>query len=296
MKSKLAPICLFTYNRLDETIQTVRALKNNYLAQDSELYIFSDGPKNESVKAQVNEVRAFLKGVQGFKSIFIQESEINKGLANSIIAGVSMVVKKHGSVIVLEDDLLTSPNFLDFMNQALEFYSETDKIFNISGYTFSLETLENETKDFYLGYRASSWGWATWGDRWGEIDWDVGGYNSFKWNIPQQIAFMRGGADMPLMLWKQMNNKINSWAIRWCYHQFKYDLLTVFPVKSKVQNIGFGEMATHTKRSKGITTTLDEGANTEFKFDFSLKLNRQILQEFRSQYSLFKRIMNRIFR
>ncbi|MEZ7495059.1 glycosyltransferase [Leeuwenhoekiella aequorea] len=294
MNFKLAPICLFTYNRYHETIKTVEALQRNYLAKDSELYVFSDGPKNESTKTQVEEVRAYLSEIRGFKSIKIYESSENKGLANSIIQGVSKVLKDHGSVIVLEDDLITSPNFLDFMNQALTFYTNKDKVFSISGYTMNLKALKDETRDFYLGYRASSWGWATWENRWNEIDWDVDDYKEFKWNILRQIDFMRGGSDMPRMLWRQMNNQIDSWAIRWCYHQFKNDLLTVFPVKSKVQNIGFGEMATHTKKQKNIFTYLDTGVQIDFEFNSSMEFNKTLLQEFRSQFSVIKRIKNRL--
>ena len=118
MKNSLAPICLFTYNRLEETKQTVEALKNNFLAKQSELFIFSDGPKYIDNTLEVDSVRAFVKTISGFKKITINESIKNMGLASSIINGVSKVIKTYDSVIVLEDDLITSANFLNCKNQA----------------------------------------------------------------------------------------------------------------------------------------------------------------------------------
>ena len=128
------PICLFTYNRLHETKQTVKALKENFLAMESDLFVFSDGPKNDAGRLKVEAVRQFLTSVNGFKSVKVFESEQNKGLANSIISGVSQIIQKYGKVIVLEDDLITSTNFLNFMNQALDYYASKEKIFSISGF------------------------------------------------------------------------------------------------------------------------------------------------------------------
>ena len=140
---EIAPICLFTYNRLEETIQTVAALKNNFLANKSELFIFSDGAKNKNVEQKIKQVRKYLKTITGFKNITIYESSKNKGLANSIIDGVTKIIETYGKIIVLEDDLVTSPNFLNFMNQALEFYHYNNRIYSVSGYTLNLPSLKN---------------------------------------------------------------------------------------------------------------------------------------------------------
>jgi GR25 family glycosyltransferase involved in LPS biosynthesis len=129
-------------------------------------------------------------------------------LANSIISGVSQILKEHDKVIVLEDDLITSPNFLDFMNQALNFYQGNKQIHSISGYTLDLPSLKNYTKDYYLGYRASSWGWGTWKEKWESVDWNVSKYREFKRNPLQQIKFMKGGSDLPHMLSNQIRGKL----------------------------------------------------------------------------------------
>lgn len=290
----LAPICLFTYNRPEETRKTVEALQRNKLASQSELFLFSDGPKRECDWSNVAETRSFLKTVTGFKKVEFIEAHENKGLANSIIDGVSLILEKQGKVIVLEDDLITAPNFLNFMNQALDFYKEQDNIFSISGYSMDLKSLRTYNKDFYLGYRASSWGWATWIDRWYNIDWKVKDFNKFRWNLLQQYRFMRGGSDMPRMLKKQVKGEIDSWAIRWCYHQFLKNQLTVFPASSKVNNMGFNIKATHTFKSRRFLTPLDSGEKTEFNFESKPVIDGKLVHEFRNKFSILNRLYDKI--
>jgi hypothetical protein len=274
-----------------QTKETIEALQKNELANESELYIFSDAPKNSSEIEKVYGVREYLKTIRGFKSITIIERDRNFGLANSIIEGVSVIIKKYQKVIVVEDDLVTSTNFLLFMNQALGFYETNKKVFSISGYTFPLKSLNGSIQDYYIGYRASSWGWGTWEDRWVEIDWDVSTYSNFKLNLFKQYKFTRGGIDLPGMLKKQMKGQINSWAIRWCYHQFLKNTYTVFPTISKVQNIGFGDDATHTKDSNRFFTTLDNENKRRFEFNEDLIINKTIAREFRSKFSLWRRFL-----
>lgn len=127
----LAPICLFTYNRLEETKQTIEALRNNYLAKESHLYIFSDGAKSDTAKEKIQKVRSYLKTIEGFGSIQVFESPINKGLASSIIDGVTQVVNQYGKVIVLEDNLITLSKFSHYMNQSLDFHNDTTKVFQL---------------------------------------------------------------------------------------------------------------------------------------------------------------------
>ena len=290
----LAPICLFTYNRCSETEQTVKALINNNLAKESDLFVFSDAAKDTGSPEKVRAVRDYLKSIEGFKSVTIFEAVTNKGLANSIIDGVSQIINQFGKVIVLEDDLITCPNFLNFMNQALGFYKDSAKIFSVSGYTMDLPSLRECKKDFYLGYRASSWGWATWRNKWEEVDWTAKNYEKVIYNPLGYYRFTRGGSDMPYMLWKQMHGKIDSWAIRWCYHQFKKELLTVFSSSSKLESIGFGIDATHTKVTKRFDTVVDVSGKTEFKFEEELEIDTLLLKEFRTQFSLWNRLKDKI--
>ncbi|WP_281542520.1 sugar transferase [Maribacter aestuarii] len=289
----IAPIVLFTYNRIYETKQTILALQRNFLAPYSNLIIFSDGPKNDMEYQKVKMVREYLKTIDGFQSIEIHESEENNGLANSIVSGVKQVLKKYDSLIVLEDDLLTSPNFLNFMNQALEFYETHPKVMSISGYTMNLPSLKNYDKDFYVGLRASSWGWGTWSNKWEHIDWEVRDYSTFKKSPLKRYKFFSISSDLPYMLHNQMSGKIDSWAIRWCYHQFKEGLITVFPSNSKVNSIGLSESATHTSGAFKFISPLDQSLKTEFEFEKELHINKNIIKDFKRKFSITKRLCDK---
>ena len=242
---KLAPICLFTYNRLTETKQTVQALKNNFLAKDSELYVFSDGSINRNSTLKIHAVRDFLKTVDGFKNVTIYESEENKGLANSIISGITKVFETYESVIILEDDLITTPNFLDFMNKALDYYKEDCSIYAVNAFSPLIKNIDADV--YYLHSRAFPWGWGTWSSCWKEEYFD-------KDKIREYIALNPGvleefdkynGEDASEMLLRTLDNKISSWYIRWVFKNYLENRKAVFPSLSKVKNIGDSEDATH---------------------------------------------------
>lgn len=292
LNKNLAPVCLFCFNRPDLLKQTLKALESNYLADQTTLYIFSDGARNEKDNSAVKAVRDFINSNNfNFQKVVISTSEKNKGLANSIINGVDQVIQKHERVIVLEDDLVTSHNFLNFMNQALDFYMGIDKAFSISGYTMDLPGLKGFYKDYYLGYRASSWGWGTWKDRWMNMDWEMKGFKLLTWK--EKRAFRKGGNDLPRMLNHQLKGRIDSWAIRWVYHQFKIGGLTIFPKISKVISLGIGEDATHTKKTTRFETVLDSGVQIDFEFDDELTLNPILLKDFKNKFSILNRLRDR---
>ena len=159
-----APIVLFVYNRPWHTKQTVEALQNNVYAKESDLIIYADAAKNKQAQTNVNEVREYIKSITGFKSIKIIEQLTNQGLANSIINGVTEVVNKHGRIIVLEDDIVTSKWFLKYMNDALEVYKDEDKVMQVGGYTFPINT--SELIGAFFSRQGDCWGWATWGRAW----------------------------------------------------------------------------------------------------------------------------------
>lgn len=291
--SVLAPVCLFTYNRLEETKKTFQALKKNNLAKQSNLYVFSDGPKNEASIIKVKEVRKYLRSLTGFKTIQVHESEVNKGLAQSIIDGVTQVIEKYGKVIVVEDDLISSPNYLDFMNQALAFYQDNMKVFSISGYSMDLPSLSKLDKDYYIGLRSSSWGWGTWSRSWVNIDWEIKDYEEFVKSRSAKLEFKLGGSDLPRMLKNQMVGKIDSWAIRWCYNQFKRKQYTIFPTISKIDSIGYSSEATHTSGVSRFKTKLDLQNKQDFSFDSELNEDEQLLKEFRAKFSIWSRLIDK---
>lgn len=292
MYNILAPICLFTYNRIKQTKETINALKANILASESELYIFCDGPKNKIDSRNVRELRAYLHTVSGFKSIYIIESAINKGLANSVISGVSEILKKHESVIVLEDDILTVPNFLLFMNQALQHFDSNNKIGSISGYVMDLPSQKTIDSDYFTYTRPSSWGWAIWSNRWFKINWDIGNINN-----SQKRKFAMVGSDLPVMLDNQINKRVDSWAVRLAYHQFINQLETVYPMKSKVKNIGLGQDSTHTKQGSHFNpSNFQSDGKKQFNFSNNIQFenNTQLGKEFRNVFLKRTRLLNKI--
>ena len=287
----LSPIVLFTYNRLKETSSTIAALRKNDLALSSELIIFSDAAKVGDDTKDVYNIRQYLKTVDGFKRVTVIERDVNYGLAKSIIFGVTEVIKKYGKVIILEDDLITSPNFLSFMNQGLDFYECNSKVWSVSGFSFPIKYSDGYDFDATFGVRASSWGWATWIDRWDKVDWDVSDYDVFIKDRQKQKKFNSGGSDLCKMLNDQMTGKINSWAIRFCYAQFKHDAFDVFPKISKVKNIGFSSEATHTAgMGSRFDTILDETEVVDFNFPDKTFIESKVLRQFQKPFSITTRI------
>jgi len=184
-----APIVLFVYNRPRHTRQTIEALRKNELAGESDLFIFSDAPKNEEMEEKVKEVREYIKNIDGFKKVTVIEREENRGLAKSIIEGVTKIVKEHGRVIVLEDDIVTSPYFLRFMNDALEFYKGQERVMHISGYVYPIET--DGVDDTYFVKPASCWGWATWGRAWSSFKKDASIYLKGGLSLHPKYSFVK---------------------------------------------------------------------------------------------------------
>lgn len=249
--NKLSPIILFVYNRPEHTRKTIKALKYNKHARKSKLFIFSDGPKDKAAIDKVNEVKKYIKSIEGFKKVEIIERDKNLGLANSVITGVTEVINRYGKVIVLEDDIVTSPAFLVYMNKLLSKYKDEEKIYSITGYNFPprlMSISENYPYDVYFSPRAASWSWGTWKDRWKKADWEIKDYNKFINDKKEQKDFNKGGNDMTRMLKQQMDSRIDSWAIRWCYTLFKNDGLCVYPVESYVDNIGHDGSGIHCGR------------------------------------------------
>lgn len=263
MDSRYAPIVVFAYKRKDKLQCCLQALEKNSLAKESDLIVYSDGYKGADDKEQVEEVRDFLKlyDNNGFKTISVIESPQNKGLAGSIIGGVTEVLDKYGKVIVVEDDIVTAPDFLKYMNKALAFYEEFPEYGSISAYTYPLKELKQYTHDVYVTHKGDCWGWGTWKDRWEKVDWQVKSFNEYLRDKTLRMKFNALEYGLDEMLIQQMYGKINSWAVRWCYHLFINQKLTVYPRESRVLNIGVdgtGEHCTATSKFNGELKNSEE--------------------------------------
>lgn len=288
----LAPIILFVYNRLWHTQQTVNTLLKNELAKESEIFIFSDGPKNENAIKDVKKIREYIAKINGFKKISIIKNSNNLGLADSIIRGVTEIIDQYGKVIVLEDDLVSSKNILKFMNNALEYYQNHENVFSISGYRYPGKISKKYQFDVFLYPRFTSWGWATWQDRWEKAEWELKDFNDFIKDRKLRKKFNEGGDEHTYLLNLYMQKKINSWAIRWGYTHFKNNAFCVLPVISKIQNIGTDKSGVHCAKTNKFTVELDDGYKQEWKFtnDVNLKVIKEIRKIF--NYKLKKRIKN----
>ena len=246
----LAPIVVFAYKRKEKLERCLNCLANNELAEESDLFIFLDGAKSIEDMDEVGEVRKYVEEYivdSIFHKIEVIKREKNIGLANSIILGVTQVISEYGKVIVIEDDILTTKDFLRYMNGALDFYQKYDEYGSISAYTYPLSILNKYNKDVYITRKGDCWGWATWEDRWNIVDWNVSTFQKYIKNRKMRREFDHLEHGLDTMLMNQMKGKIDSWAVRWCYHLFLNHKLTVYPTVSRTYNIGVDGSGTHCK-------------------------------------------------
>lgn len=239
----LAPIILFVYNRPEHVHRNIESLLRNELAAESDLFIYADAAKDKSSETAVNQVRDYIKNITGFKSIHIIEREKNWGLAQNVIDGVTTLVNQYGKIIVLEDDLIVSPYFLQFMNDALETYKDTPEIGHIQACDF---THDPSLPDTFLIRWTGSWGWATWDRAWKYFN--PNGKELLKQLEEQKLTHkfdFNGNYPFTRMLRRQIKGENNSWAIRWNASLFLKGILSLNVGKSLVQNEGFDGSGTN---------------------------------------------------
>jgi hypothetical protein len=247
-------IAVFAFNRPKHLEMCLESLKNNPEATYCDLTVFIDGPRNNSDEHLVNEVYQIAKHLTGFQSVNVVKSESNKGLATSIINGVDKIFESSSEIIVLEDDLIVSPYFLNFMSNSLEKYRKEINVASIHGY---LPNLSVEIDEPFFLRGADCWGWATWRDRWATTEWngiklrdgliDVGLVNQFN---------LDGGYNYFGMLERQIRGENDSWAIRWHASMFLQNRLTFYPSRSLVINTGMDGTGRHSSISKKYDTQL----------------------------------------
>jgi hypothetical protein len=262
-----APIVLFVYNRPWHTEQTVTALLKNDLAAASDLIVYSDAPKNDAAAQKVEGVRSFIKGIHGFKSVSIIEREKNWGLADNIIDGVTFVIKKHGKAIVLEDDIVTSPFFLRYMNEALDFYDKEEKVWHINGYMFPVDT--TKLSDTFFTKGMFCWGWGTWKRAWQH-------YKRDPEKLPSQFSkemirdFNYDGTNNFFgQILANKDSKLHTWAIFWYATIFLNNGLCLCSKNSLTQNIGQDGSGMHSGKTNSFEVPLRD--NPSFIFNTSIK-------------------------
>lgn len=278
------------------TRQTVDALMKNKQADQSDLFVFSDGPRSEESVEPVLQVREYVHSIAGFRSVTIVESPVNKGLARSIIEGVSTVLRDHDTVIVLEDDMITSPHFLRYMNEGLDMYKEDDRVISIHGYVYPL--MQFLPQSFFLR-GADCWGWGTWKRGWALFESDGARLldELVRCQLTQDFDY-NGSYPFTQMLRDQIRGVNDSWAIRWQAAAFLKNKLTLYPGKSFVRNIGFDSSGTHS----GVTDVYDGDLQLEDRplqridIEELAEARRSFESYFRSiQPSLLGRIKQKLF-
>ena len=274
-KNKLAPIIIFTYNRYKHFEITLKSLSKNYLSKESELYIFCDGPKNLSDKKKISRIYNLYLLNKTFKRKKIIFRKKNIGLKKNITQGVSQILKDYDSVIVLEDDMISSKYFLTYMNEGLKKFKNYSKVASIHAYMYPLKK-KFKNKYFFLK-GADCWGWGTWKRSWKKLS-----LNSKKLSIKIEknnlIEEFNYNNTYNYFKMLKKNIKTNrSWAICWYASMFLQNMYTLNPTTSLIKNIGLDGSGTNCK--------IDYQMNSKFlnKYhkieNIDLKENNQIKDE-----------------
>ena len=292
---QVSPIALFVYNRPEHTRQTVHVLQDNHLAGECELFIFSDAPKDGAAEEKVSMVREYLKTVKGFRKITVIKRDRNLGLSRSIITGVTELIAQYGSVIVLEDDMLTSRYFLDFINNALDLYKEEEGVASVSGFCYPIPV-----KSTYFIKGAEMWGWGTWKRAWDLFEPDAN--KLLKELKSRKLTYrfdMNGTVACAQTLKDQIDGIVSSWGIRWCASAFLAGKLNLYPPKTLIKNIGRDGSGTHVGISKLEEPDLDNEPIYFSKIDvkeseFALRLLVDYFYKKRGRSFMIRQLANKL--
>lgn len=290
----IAPIVVFAFNRCDSLEKLIESLLLNSEAKDSELFLFVDGPREGNVNdiKGVNQIHEYVLSIKGFRKCTVSFSERNKGLGPSLISGITQVIDEYGKAIILEDDLQVTSNFLAFMNEGLDKYKDVENVFSICGYSNTVHPDKSYIFDTYFCTRSSSWGWATWKDRWDSVDWELKEWKSYK---QYSHAFCKwGGSDCWHMLSDWKKGKNSSWAIRFCFAQFLQDKLSLFPIKSKIIYDGNDGRGTNSKKYSRFKFEADNNSSKDFSYPASVGINKKLYSQAMHYHSIPLRIWSRI--
>jgi len=296
----LVPIAFFAYKRPEHTRRSLESLAKNHGAESSELFIFCDGSKKPEDDEAVKQVRQIAKSQQWCGQVHIIEREQNMGLAKSIIQGVTELCDKYGKVIVLEDDLVLSPFFLEYMNNALELLEKEPKVIQISGYMYPVN-FYSVNDAVFLPF-TTCWGWATWKRAWEYFDPEMSGFKLLNTNKNLKYKFNLNNSQSNFeMLEQQINGKIDSWCIRWYLSTFLIDGITLYPIRSLVRNIGLDGSGTHCGVSSSFETEIYQ--NRILSMPTKTEVNHKIMNivfkcifQLNHPFNLFQRMKQKLIK
>lgn len=290
---KSIPILLITFNRPEHTKQTIDALR---VQQPPLVYVFQDGPRkgNTNDKENCALVRSTVeKSIDWPCELHTVFSETNRGCRDAIIYAITEVLKVHESVIVVEDDIITSPAFYTYMCKALEYYKDRKTVFSISGHSHSpsrFEVPEDYDYDVFASPRLFNWGWGTWRDRWEQTDWSFSYFEDFMKHPYEKKAFCRGGDDLLPMLADERNGKSSAWDIQFAFAHFRNHAVSIVPCLSYTYNIGTDGSGTHCH--SGNSENMDSNRlnqNKDPKLLDSLYFDSRIINRLGSVFAKNKR-------
>ena len=294
----LAPIVIFTYTRLETLKKTIKYLRLNKLSKYSNLYIFSDNFKSEIDRPDVTSVRAYIKKIRGFKKIKIVLRKKNYGLSKNITLAVGSIIRKYGKIIVLEDDIIVSANFLDYMNKALNKFKSNKKVWHINSWNYDFGKLDSQSNTYFTRLM-NCWGWGTWSDRWKHYNKNIKILNNFS----SQDIF-RFNMNNKINYWSQiLRNKsgaINTWAVFWYANIFKKEGLCLSPTSSLSKNIGFDNLSENQPNEYNSFENIDKNffikKKVNFFFPYNIKKNKIFFNKiiFKNYLIKKKSILSRI--
>jgi len=275
----LAPVGVSTYIRLEHLKQTISALQHNTLAKESKLYVFSDAARLGDEK-KVEKVRRYLCNISGFREVNIIERDTNDRVFNNR-DGIRQLLEQYGNIIFLEEDIVTAPGFLKFMNEALVYYKKSKDILSVSGYTPPLSSLNSYRNDVYKLTRFNAWGFATWRDKFDPFGFDINehGVENYIKNSDFKEKFNQNGEDLYEMLMQEYNGNLDALDVKIMFYEFKYNKHTIYPRKSLVQNIGHDGSGIHCGVSNKFHHKELWSKVGEFKFIKDLKIDENIVKE-----------------
>ena len=291
-----APIVLFCFNRTDKLIKCIESLKLCPESISSDLIIFSDACRNEDERHIVDELRYYIKNIDGFNSTRIIHRELNLGVDYNIIKGIQQMSEEYDRFIVVEDDLIVSNQFLRFMNAGLDHFKSFEKILTLSAFNY-VKIPENYIWDCYFTKRFNPWGWATWSNKIKDVDFDLAIKNNFLNNPKEKKNFNEWGSDRTKMLKNVILGKIRTWDIQLDYYLFKKDFLTVYSCTNFVINNGFNDFrATHTTGYNRFKVELKDLNKLNLHFPDFLPSNPTIKRRFILRNSIFSRFITLVLK
>lgn len=293
-------IAIFCYKRANKLKACVEALLKNPECNQLDIIFFSDGYKGDLDKHGVLETRRYIDSIIGFKSMIKHFRETNVSTGPNFQEGLTFLSHNYDEFIVVEDDLIVSPNYIKYMLDALEFYREQKSVFCITGYVYPIKA-DQYPYDVVIYKRFCSYGWAGWADRFSEVIWDKDKLSLLMNTSPGFKKRLRTeGYDLVRMLKKQISGKISTWDVQLQVHVSEQSLKVIYPVLSKVCNIGFDNESTNTYGINYLITPIDDGNNREFRFcdaDYIMpNLQAQIKKPFGLPALISRKIINTIIK